>query len=75
MLSKKGEYVDPVFVNDYAPTSHYLYFKELVLTLNCELYSYAHGNNLGFIVACLYVGLKVSRQALLGMVQSSPVNL
>lgn len=50
MLSKKGEYLDPVFVNDFAPSNsqcRYLYFKELLLPFNCELYSYAHGNNLG----------------------------
>lgn len=50
VLSEKGEYSDPVFVNDYAPTNpqhRYLYFKELLLPFNCKLYSYAHGNNLG----------------------------
>ena len=50
VLSEKGEYADPVFCNDYAPKDpqrRYLYFKEILLPFNCELYSYSHGNNLG----------------------------
>ena len=46
---EKEEYSDPVFIKEYAPANSkqmYLYFKELQLPFNCELYSYAHGNNL-----------------------------
>lgn len=50
VLCEREEYSHPVCVNDYAPSKpqhRYLYFKELALPFNCELYSYAHGNNLG----------------------------
>jgi hypothetical protein len=36
------EYPNPVFVDDYTPSKPqncYLYFKELALPFNCELYS------------------------------------
>ncbi len=64
-LSEKGEYLDPVFVNDYAPTNsqcRYLYFKELLLPFNCELYSYAHGNNLGSLRFIWRVPLDLTKQ-------------
>ena len=50
-LSEKLDYYsDPLLVNDLAPLkpqARYLYIKELVLPYDCELYSYAYGNNLG----------------------------
>lgn len=49
LLAQK-EYGDPVFINDFAPSSprfRYKYMHELHLPFTVELYSYHHGNNLG----------------------------
>ena len=49
-LSSMSAYSEPVFVNDFAPINprlRYKYIHELSLPFTVELYSYAHGNNLG----------------------------